>query len=245
VLLALLATSAPAAEAASAAAAPPGYVLAWSDEFDGEALDAEKWSYRTDSRLWSTQLPANVSVSGGLLHLAVRKEHAGGMEYTGAGIISRRSFRHGFYQARCRMPPGKGWHSSFWMMNHDGKGGTGSGITAQELDVCENDSIDPLSYGVNVHKWLPPHRAFGGKKIATPDLAAGFHVWGCEFLPTEVRYLFDGQVVQTVDVAALEQSDQNIWLTTIAAPLGHTDAVDETRLPSEFVVDWVRFYRRE
>jgi len=47
------------------------YTLSWSDEFNGTELDASKWDYRTDSKMASTQLPQNVSVSDGTLKLAL------------------------------------------------------------------------------------------------------------------------------------------------------------------------------
>lgn len=81
--------------------------------------------------------------------------------------------------------------------------------------------------------------------VRTPDLSADFHVWGCEFTPADVVYFFDGAEVQRVSASAMAHGDQNIWLTTIAASMGSTDAVDDARLPSEFTVDWVRFYSKE
>lgn len=82
-------------------ATPPipvkGYRLVWSDEFDGTHLDMAKWDYRTDSKMWSTQKLENVSVSDGLLRIGLRKEEANGMHYTGGGVISRKSFRYGYY----------------------------------------------------------------------------------------------------------------------------------------------------
>jgi hypothetical protein len=47
---------------AVAHAAPPdsSYQLQWADEFNGSRLDPAAWDYRTDSKHWSTQLPANV-----------------------------------------------------------------------------------------------------------------------------------------------------------------------------------------
>jgi len=50
--------------------------------------------------------------------------------------------------------------------------------------------------------------------------------------------------VQTVDVSQFEHSDQNIWLTTIAASLGGTKAVDDSKLPAAAVYDYVRFYAK-
>jgi beta-glucanase (GH16 family) len=150
------------------------------------------------------------------------------------------------------VPPGAGWHTSFWMMLHNGKGGTAPAAARQELDVIENDSIHKTSYGVNIHKWLGEHVAFGGKTVKTPDLSADFHVFGCEFTPTTVNYFFDGDLVQSVDVtravkkdgsaAHFEHGDQHVWLTTIASPLGGTKAVDDSALPAAAEFDYVRYF---
>jgi beta-glucanase (GH16 family) len=238
-LLAIVITSAVVIRAAPPNAA---YQLAWADEFTDPKLDTSRWDYRTDSKHWSTQLPANVSVHDGCLWLALKKEKAGDKDYTGAGVISKRLFKFGYYEARFKVPPTKGWHTSFWMMKHDGAGGTNPQTSVQELDVCENDSINLKGYGVNTHRWLPTHLGVGAKHVTTPDLSADFHVWGCEFTSEKVVYYFDGKVVLTVDTPKLgTPSDQHIWLTSIASHLGKTDAVDDSRLPVYAVYDYVRF----
>jgi len=231
----------------SPAAAPlPGHKLVWSDEFNDGKLDANKWDFRTDSKHWSTQKPENVSVRDGKILLGVKKEDAGDKHYTGAGVISKQAFKHGYYESRFKVPPGAGWHTSFWMMKHDGKGGTGTNVSAQELDVCENDSVNLTNYGVNIHKWNPPpHKGMGHKNVATPDLSADFHTFGCEFTPETVRYYFEGKLVQTVAVTNFAHGDQHIWLTTIASHLGKTKAVDDTKLPAAAEYDYVRFYQKQ
>ena len=111
--------------------------------------------------------------------------------------------------------------------------------------MCESDSIHQESYAVNVHKWNPkPHVATGTKTIKTPNLADDFHVFGGEFTPETVKYYFDGQLVQTVNVSEFEQSDQNIWLTTIASNLGGTKAVDDSKLPAAAEFEYVRYYEK-
>ncbi len=225
------------------AAPPAGYRLAWQDEFDGTVLDTAKWNYRTDTKLWSKQLPANVSVSGGLLNLHLKKETVDTVFYTGAGVISKNLVRYGYYETRMKTPPGAGWHTSFWMMKHDGLGGTGTTATAVEIDVIENDSITPLKYGVNSHRWNPgPHQSFGAKSVTTPSLTADFHVFGCEFTAATLKYFFDGTLVQTVDATQFPHDDVNIWLTSIAANLGGTTSVDDTQLPALAQYDYARFY---
>ena len=248
ILSVALAVSACAAETNSPTVQLPplGYKLVWADEFNASKLDTNKWVYRTDSKHWSTQLPANVSVRDGKLLLAVKKEDAGDKHYTGAGVISKVAFQYGYYESRFKVPPGAGWHTSFWMMKHHGQGGTDPTDSAQELDVCENDSVNQTNYGVNVHKWNPPpHFSQGHKAVKTPDLSADFHTFGCEFTPQTVKYYFEGKLVQTVAVTNFAHSDQHIWLTTIASSLGKTKAVDDAKLPAAAEYDYVRFYEKE
>lgn len=224
------------------AAPPEGYELIWADEFDGGKLDESKWAYRTDSRHWSTQLAANVSVSNGHLVLTLKKEAAGGKAYTGAGLISKPRFKYGYYEARFRVPPGAGWHTSFWLMRHGGGGNTETKGGRQEIDICEQDSVDPAIYTVNLHDWEGTHKSYGFKRVKTPDLAADFHTWGCEFTATRIRYYFDGKLVQELDATRLNHGEHNVWLTSIASHLGGTKAVDDTRLPATAVFDYVRVY---
>jgi beta-glucanase (GH16 family) len=229
---------------AIAASGPPsGYKLTWSDNFNGRVLDQSKWTYRTDSKLLSTQTPQNVSVRHGHLVIALRKQDVGDKQYTGGGIISRQAFHYGYYEARLKIAVGSGWHSSFWMQRYNGVDTQGNKATL-EMDVIENQSKDLFSYGVNTHRWVPPHISRGNKNMTTPNLSKSFHVFGCEYAHDVVRYYFDGELVQTVDWKDLPQGDVNIWLTSIAEAMGATRGVDDHALPGAMYVDWVRFYTR-
>ncbi|MBL8215388.1 MAG: methyltransferase domain-containing protein, partial [Bryobacterales bacterium] len=177
---------------------PSQWQLAFADEFNGTSLDQSQWNYRTGPRMWSEQKPENISVSGGMLRIALRREKAGTLDYTAGGIISKPAFRYGYYEARLKMPRGRGWHTSFWMMRN----GPAKGLDDrfQEIDVCEQDSINPAQYSVNWHSY-GPHTSFGHRRIETPDLAADFHVYGAEFTPRGVRFYFDDKLVHSIDAA--------------------------------------------
>ena len=226
-------------------AAPPSgarWTLAFSDEFEGAAVDTAKWSYRLGPRHWSEQRPANVSVRDGMMRLALKREKAGDLDYTAGGLISKQAFRYGYYEARLKMPKGRGWHTSFWMMQNGPKRGRDDRF--QEIDVCEQDSIEPRSYSANWHSYKP-HVSFGVKRITGPDLSLGFHVYGAEFTPRQVRFYFDDQPVHTIDVSGVPHYEQHIWLTSIASWLHKTASVDDSVLPEEALFDWVRYYRRD
>jgi beta-glucanase (GH16 family) len=245
---------------------PEGYELTWSDEFDADFLDRSKWNFRTDTKHWSTQLPRNIAFSDSNLLITLNKiahdgtdlnttaavlsksfygyvPEGGEGQYTGGGVISKDAFGYGYFETRMRIMAGKGWHSSFWLMSHDGSGGTGTAAADLELDIVENDSIDPLSYGVTTHKWKGGHESYGQKRVATLPLF-DYHVYGCEYTPAVVKYFFDGELVQTVDISSLPQGKFNIWLTSIGSSLGDTDSVDDSRLPGHVDFDYVRFYRK-
>ncbi len=237
--------SAQSAEAKKDSAPLPGYALAWSDEFDGAALDTNKWTFRTDSKNLSTQKSDNVVVKDGLLRLTLKKESAGGKNFTGAGIISRAAFKHGYYAARIKMPAGDGWHNSFWLMKHDGSGTTDAQEATQGIDIAQNDSIDHASYTVAVNKYNPlPTEALGYQRLTSPDLTTDFHVFGCEFTATNANFFLDGKLVCTVDVAKIPQGEMNVWFSSIASHLGGTPKVDEAPLPQEAQCDWIRFYQK-
>jgi beta-glucanase (GH16 family) len=220
-----------------------GYQLTWGDEFEGNALDTSKWDYRTDSKLWSTQLPANVSVSEGALKLALKKEAARGKSYTGGGIISKQTFTYGYYEARFKVPPGSGWHTSFWTMKWSGTGGTKPTGT-QEIDICEQDSVKLTNYSAGVIAWGNKGKGIARKYIQTPNLNTDFHIWGCEFTPETVKFFFDGQLTHQADATTFKQGPQNIWLTCIASPYGHTWGVDGKRLPAVAEFDYVRYFTK-
>lgn len=216
------------------------YTLEFQDEFNGSSIDQSKWNYRLGPRMWSEQRPQNVSVSGGFLRLALRREKVDKLEYTAGGLISKRAFGYGYYEARIRMPRGRGWHTSFWMMRNGPT--VGKEDRFQEIDVCEQDSVDPHGYSVNFHVYKP-HGSFGFRRIKTPDLSADFHIYGAEYTSREVRFFLDGKFVHSIDVSSVPQFDQHIWLTSIASWLGGTKNVDDAALPEVALFDWVRYYR--
>jgi beta-glucanase (GH16 family) len=217
------------------------YTLAWSDEFNGTTLDTAKWMYRTDNKGWSTQQADNVSVANGCLNIAVKAEKTAKQKFTGGGVISKEDFQYGYYEARFKVPPGSGWHTSFWTMAYNNANTKPMGT--QEIDICEQDSVKTTKYSAGVIAWGDHGKGLGRKYVKTPDLAADFQVWGCEFTPTVVNFYFDGQLTHSTDATKFKQGPQKIWLTCIAIGLGGTTSVDTKNLPSAAEFDYVRFFK--
>ncbi len=218
------------------------YELKFMDGFDGASLDESKWDYRTDSKHWSTQQEGNIAIANGHLQIHLKKETAGGKEYTGGGIISKALFGYGYYEAAMKVPKGAGWHTSFWLMRHSGSGGTDPDSTAIEIDIVENDSKDSSIYFSNVHRWEQGHINLGRQRVSAPLISESFQVVACEYTPEMARFYLNGRQVSEIIIKDLPQGKMHIWLTSIASQLGGTKAVDDSSLPSSATFDYVKYY---
>lgn len=230
---------------------PAGYELVFSDEFDGDRIDTEKWGFRLDSKMLSTQQPENVSVRDGNLVIALRKEPARGKDYTGGGAISRQRFVYGYYEARFKTPPAEGWHTAFRSMRHNFADAPPGLPALLELDFCEQDGGDPhfFSFGIinqsrsdqkknrrswNAGRWVIEN---------APDTSADFHVWSCEFTPETIRFYFDGRLTKELISAGFPHDEMNVWFSVIASKLKGDRWVDESKLPNEVLCDYIRIYQ--
>ena len=120
---------------------PVGYKLVWADEFDGPALDTNKWGYRQlGVRGDAINAADAVSISNGCLTITsytVDKKHFTGMVST-AGLFEP---IHGYWEARIKFQDTPGEWSAFWLqtptmanpLSDPGKAGT-------EIDICEHRS---------------------------------------------------------------------------------------------------------
>jgi len=219
------------------------FTRVFSDEFDGKRVDTNKWHYRTDSKHWSTQLPSNIKLKDGFLQIELKKEKSLDKNYTGGGLISKDTFAFGYYETRMKTPKGTGWHSSFWLMNYDGSGGTNPSKSCLEIDIIENDSKINLGYRTNLHIWKDTHKDIGGQYVQSEMLNKEFQTIACLYRPDSLFYFYNGKEVDKKDVSQLPKNGMNIWLTCIASFLGGTEKVEDVYLPSTLQFDYVRYYK--
>jgi beta-glucanase (GH16 family) len=244
----------PVQPAAAVTALPPaGYELVFSDEFEGDRIDTQKWGFRLDSKMLSTQRQENISVKDGNLEIALRKESFQGKDYTAGGVISRKRFVYGYYEARFKTPPAEGWHTAFWAMKKrfpDQPKGPGPGALL-ELDFCEQDGGDPhfFSFGVinqsRYHQKKNRQSWNAGRWVIedAPDTSASFNVWGCEFTPDVTRFYFNGRLTKEIRSTGFPHDEMNVWMSVIASTLKGDRWVDDTKLPNVVLCDYIRVYQ--
>ncbi len=229
--------------------APTGYELVFSDEFNGDVLDTQKWTYRLDSKALSTQQAENISVRNGNLEIALRKESARGKDYTAGGVISRETFAYGYYEARLKTPPAEGWHTAFWSMKNSFAQIPNGPRPLLELDYCEQDGGDPHFFSFGIINQFPDKKRKeswnAGRWVVeeAPDTSADFHVWACEFTPETIRFYFEGRLTKELSSEGFPHDDMNVWLSVIASKMKGDRWVDESKLPNVMLVDYMRVYQ--
>lgn len=238
-----------------------GFELIFEDDFRGVTLDSDLWEYRlTQSiRYRSCQRRAKVSVGDGSLRIAKRKESVDcegtPKHYTGGGVISKRSWVYGYFEARIMLGTARGWHPAFWTTNMGGptfaraNRSPTSTITAwiTEIDLVEhddwhNDSVyDGQSYTCGIHTEPDVIYPFDPVRVTNADLGREWHIYGAWHTPGAVRFFFNGSPVRTHTYRG-DPGVHHLWLSAIS--LASRTVVDAD-LPDEMLIDWVRVYRED
>ncbi|SDK21875.1 family 16 glycosylhydrolase [Streptomyces indicus] len=231
---------------AAADPAGTGWTLAFADEFDAPAVDTSAWTFRTDVKANSAQRPQNVTQSGGLLSINLKKEAYGGKEFTGGGVISKKKLRYGYYETRAKINDGAGWHSSFWLMAGDGST-TFPEDRRTEVDGFETDSVNPTRTMHNVHAWKGPTGDgalhYGSGLYDTGLDLRQWHTYGFDWTETGVTFFIDGVQRYSTSYSPRQGTHDytSIWLTSIA----YGAAPDVSKLPSAVQFDYVRYWQRD
>lgn len=237
------------------AAAPSGYYLVWSDEFNGTALDGSKWdNWLLGNRRDAVNTGAAVSVGGGVLTLSTYT--VGGTHYTGM-ISTDGKFRprYGYLESSIDFDSSPGMWSAFWMQSP----GMGSIIgnvadSGAEIDVAEHRSTDGSSdisgqVQVNIHwdGYGGDHKSTGSGNVGS-GLASGYHTYGWLwedwnnyklFVDGTQRYSTGSGVSRRSEFIVLSSEVQNgSWAGSIPAGGYGTLAATATKMK----VDYVRWY---
>ncbi len=183
------------------AQSPTGGTGSWSmtfdDEFNNTSLDQTKWranwgngaggSWTNVSWSWEIMDANQLKFPGdGSLH--IRGEYINGYWYSGA-IQTSATFTqtYGFYEARLKMNNSYGFLNAFWL--------AADGTWPPEIDIVEKIGSEPTTAHYTQHYDVNNNSI--ANTYVGPDLAAAFHVYGCEWNSTQIKYYFDGILVAT------------------------------------------------
>lgn len=246
---------------------PDGYSLVWQEEFNDERLSNGKPALPNTGKWWYENLPKGAvnnelqtyvggfrgtdtvaAIYDGTLKIIAKKV---GNEVLSARINSNEEWTYGYFEARLRMPSGKGTWPAFWMMPKDMSLGW---PTCGEIDIMEYVGYDPNVVHSTVHTKAYNHTigTQKGKSTTVANAEAEFHIYAVEWTADYIRGFVDGKQY----FEFLNDKKNNIETWPFNKPFylklnlawggdwGGAQGVDETKLPATYEIDYVRVYQK-
>ncbi len=226
--------------------------LAWSDEFNGTI--GPDWVFETGNGAggWGNNelqyyRRENAGIENNALVINARREDFGGYRYTSARMKTQgvRTFKYGRIEARMKLPSFMGAWPAFWMLgaNLPQAGWPAAG----EIDVMEHVNNEDRTYGT-IH-WSDNNGTYAQYGGNTPITVADWHVYAIEWDANAIRWYVDGNKFHEVNIQnginGTQEFHNDFFLLLNFAIGGNWPGftVDESRLPSKMLVDYVRVYR--
>lgn len=240
---------------------PAGYKLVWQEEFNEAGTTSPlmtKWWYETGDSGWGNhELQDYVSGKYGNEQLAVISN--GTLKIIAKKIDSKvRSIRmntldswtYGYFEARLKLPPGKGTWPAFWMMPKNFKAWPDDG----EIDIMEEVGYNPNRVSSSIHCKAYNH-GIGTQKtneIFISTAQSEFHTYALEWTEDFMKFYFDGKVhfTFTNDKSGNKDTwpfDAPFYLKLNLAwggDWGGAQGIDESCLPATYEVDYVRVFKK-
>lgn len=249
--------------------------LVWQDEFDGAAVDTNKWDsprqQRQDASLWHER---NVTLTNGVARFDIRRTADPKYRYESACLRTRRDYKqdlytytYGYVEARCRIPRHvrTDYWVGFWLLAGNMLGGSDDDTrTGSEMDILETFNqwdLGSMKHTVHWGGYGKRHNAFGVSSGPRLELLNDqFHTYGLYW--DETRYIFyvDGEAVWNTDFVGLGSDKDGkrksqgtcrapayIKLSVEAAPWAGPFHLWEPELPEQddLLVDYVRVYQKK
>jgi beta-glucanase (GH16 family) len=195
----------------------PEWKLIWSDEFDGNAVNPDKWDFDLGNGFYDyrvhqwiagwgneelqyyTKDLENVQVRDSCLHIRAVKAPMNGCGYTSARLKTKaRDGRllfgtvYGRVAVRAKVPWGKGLWPAIWMLPVEDK--YGGWAASGEIDLMEivgevpTEVLNSLHFGSSF-----PHRSLVTTTYKLPEAStvADWHTYAVEWDPGELRFYVD------------------------------------------------------
>ena len=240
--------------------------LAWSDEFQGGAINEENWNiHAVDAGRFNeewqryTNSNENAYIEDGCLVIkAVHKSDSHGLDqYTSARLSTahKQTWTYGKIAARIQLPYGKGIWPAFWMLgaNIDENGGDTPWPQSGEIDILElYGSKDDAAVEANIHyaDKAGAHAMLEAPRFTLDQgkFADSFHVFELEWDENRIAWLVDGEEHASTPISQDEFSEfhkQFFILLNVAVGGTYSGYPDSASpFPQYMYVDWVRVYQK-
>lgn len=240
---------------------PDGYTLVWSDEFNDKSLDMpdeNNWWYE----VWGPGYVNNelqryvagkkgdkktAEICDGILKIRAIKD---GNEVISARINTKESWTYGYFEARLKLPKGKGTWPAFWMMPQQNSAWPACG----EIDIMEEVGYHPNYTSSSIHCGAYNH-VMGTQRTAERFTAGAedeFHIYALEWTEDYIRTYVDGKQLFNFNNDKTGNNDTWPFSKPFYLKLnlawggdwGGAMGVDESFLPATYEIDYVRVFKK-
>ena len=242
---------------------PEGMELVWSDEFDGDTVDLDNWTYDIGGWGWGngesqyyTDRPDNARPENGVLVIEGRDEIFEGNAWTSARLKTQglQEFQYGRIEARLKVPAGDGTWPAFWMLGagfeQDAPEQERNWPFVGEIDIMEFTGKEPDLVLGTVHG--PGYAGAGGKSKwfrQDFDIADDWHTYAIDWNEERIQWFFDGEMYYELKP---ENIGRREWVFDkpffIILNLAHGGTLGgfidpELEYPIQYLADYVRVYQ--
>lgn len=255
-----------AAQIESDIVVPDGYKLVWNDEFNEGASTGKhslpstaNWWYETGDNGWGNAELENyipgvsgkdtcALVSKGTLKIYAKKP---GSQVLSIRMNTNESWTYGWFEAKLKLPVGKGTWPAFWMMPKNFTAWPKDG----EIDIMEEVGYDPNRVSSSIH-CMAYYHSIGTQKTANRYLAGAqteFHVYALEWTKDYIKTYVDGVALFQFNNDGTGNYDTWPFSNPFYLKLnlawgggwGGAQGVDESCLPATYEVDYVRVFQKK
>lgn len=228
------------------------YQLVWSDEFTTAIGPA--WRFETGAGGWGNHelefyQAANATISNGELVITARRQDVGGSRYTSTRMNTTGSrpfsVTYGRIESRMKLPAVQGLWPAFWMIGSNI--GSVGWPACGEIDIMEHINTERNANGT-IH-WADAnnnHASFGG---STAVDVTQYHVYRIDWTPSSIKWFIDGVQYHEANIAnninSTDEFHRPFFIILNMAVGGDWPGfvIDESKLPAEMRVDYVRVYQ--
>ena len=247
--------------------------LVWKEDFNGKKLNTKDWNYEFHEPGWvNAELQSygdskkNTYVKDGCLVIQAlqTKYKDGTASYTSGRINTqgKHAFTYGRFEAKIRVPKGKGFLPAFWMMPDD-ESYYGQWPKCGEIDIMEVMGHETNKLYGTIHYGEPHAMSQLEKVLEKGNFADEFHVFAVEWEPGEIRWYCDGENYHTANNWFTKRSgfgevtypapfDQPFYIILNVAVGGswvgypdETTDFDPKKDDAKMFVDYVKVYQKK
>ncbi len=231
------------------------WTLSFSDEFNDERVNFNKWVIKDESRGKRNNLgiaewffkPQNVVEEDGNLVLKVSKVGNDQMYCSSVYSNGKYYMKYGYAEARIKVADIKKTPlTAFWLQSSNMQNVDGTGNDGAEIDIFESAYLaDEVISTIHIDGYGKNHQE-KNFRYATPKVHEGYHVWGMLWDENSVKIYYDGEFKAEFDGKWIPKVKEYLYLSTVATFSGEGNFKDlpaDSQLTAAYF-DYVRVWTR-